>query len=185
MTKEELLQIPFYIEDISGSANTVSITKANASSPTLTIEYSTDGITWTTKTMNSTTTANTFELPANGKLYLRGVNNVWCNNNYSYYITITATSNHNVGGNSMSLLYGSEFEGITSFPTSNSRVFTSLFRENTTLINTKDLQLPATTLSALKYKLKHIIVAAIKIIPTYHLNSSFLSACLTLPIKMK
>jgi hypothetical protein len=38
MTKEELLQIPFYIEDISGSENTVSITRNNASAPTLNLE---------------------------------------------------------------------------------------------------------------------------------------------------
>ncbi len=151
MSKEELLQTYFYIEDISGSTNTVSITKNNASAPTLNLEYSTDGSTWTTKTMNEDTTANTFTLPANGKLYLRGVNDGWCSSSSSifnsYYNSITATGSHNVGGNIMSLLYGSEFEGKTTFPTSNSFVLSVLFRENKTLVNAKDLILPATTLA--------------------------------------
>ena len=151
MTKEELLQIPFYIEDISGSTNTVIIKKSVSSAPTLNLEYSTDGITWTTQTMNEDTTANTFTVPANGKLYLRGVNNGWCSSSSnifnSYYNSITATGSHNVGGNIMSLLYGSEFEGKTTFPTSNSFVLSVLFKENKTLVNAKDLILPATTLA--------------------------------------
>ena len=85
MTKEELLQTYFYIEDISGSENTVSIKKNNSLAPTSNIEYSNDGITWTTQTMNSDKTANTFTIPANGKLYLRGVNNGWCTSDSSNY----------------------------------------------------------------------------------------------------
>ena len=153
MTKEELLQIPFYIEDISGSENTVRISKNNSSAPTLNIEYSTNGSTWTTKTMNSDATANTFTIPANGKLYLRGVNNGWSTSDSSnYYNKITASGKHNVGGNIMSLLYGSEFVGKTTFPTTNSYVFKSLFYNNTTLVNAKDLILPATTLANYCYQ---------------------------------
>ena len=139
----------FYIEDISGSANTVTIKKLYTSTaPTLNLEYSTDGLTWTTATMNSDTTANTFTCPANGKLYLRGVNNQWCNNSSSYYSnTITCSGQHNVGGNIMSLLYGSEFVGKTTFPTTNTYVLCYLFYNNTNLVNAQDLILPATTLT--------------------------------------
>ena len=152
MTKEELLQTYFYIEDISGSENTVSITKNNANAPTLNLEYSTDGSTWTTATMNSDTTANTFTIPANGKLYLRGVNDVWGKANY--YNKITATGNHNVGGNIMSLLYGSEFIGKTTFPTTinNYYLLSGLFYKNTNLVNVQDLQLSATTLAQYCYQ---------------------------------
>ena len=152
MIKEELLQIPFYIEDISGSTNTVSISKKYFdSAPTLNLEYSTDGSTWTTKTMNSNTTPNTFTLPANGKIYFRGVNNNgWCSNS-EYFNTITCSGQHNVGGNSMSLLYGSNFIGKTSFPTNNNKVFAYLFYANTNLVNAQDLLLPATTLVTSSY----------------------------------
>ena len=139
----------FYIEDISGNENIVSITKNSVDSPTLNIEYSTDGSTWTTKTMNSSTTANTFTCPANGKLYLRGVNDGWCTHNYYTVNTITCSGQHNVGGNIMSLLYGSEFKDKTTFP--NNSVFQELFRNNTTLVNAQDLQLPATTLTQFCY----------------------------------
>ena len=137
----------FYIEDITGSENIVSITKYDASAPTLNLEYSTDGITWTTQTMNEDTTPNTFTCPANGKIYFRGVNDGWCDSNNDYDNEITSSGEHNVGGNIMSLLYGSEFVGKTTFPTTNSNVFMYLFYDNTTLVNAQDLQLPATTLT--------------------------------------
>ena len=61
---------PFYIQDLSGSENTMQITKQSSSAPTITIEKSTDGNNWTS--MGSTsTTAITATIPANGKLYLR------------------------------------------------------------------------------------------------------------------
>lgn len=157
MTKDELLQIPFYIEDISGSENTVSITKGGSSARTLNLEYSTDGSEWITTTMNSGTTANTFTIPANGKLYFRGVNNYW-GQKYNYSPVhgkcniITCSGNHNVGGNIMSLLYGSEFKDKTEFPTNGGYEFYYLFTNNTTLVNAQDLQLPATTLTSYCYQ---------------------------------
>jgi hypothetical protein len=152
MTKEELLQTYFYIEDISGSTNTISITKNSSSAPTLKLDYSTDGITWTTKTMNSNTTANTFTIPANGKLYLRGVNNRWCGDDYSYYNKIYGSGRHNVGGNIMSLLYGSDFKDKTTFPTTQNYVLCGVFYNDDKLININDLQLPATTLTPHCYR---------------------------------
>lgn len=51
----------------------------------------------------------------------------------------------------MSLLYGSEFMDKTTFPTTNPYALYSLFRNNTNLVNAKDLQLPATTLAEFCY----------------------------------
>ena len=138
--------IPFYIEDISGSENTVQIKKNNNSAPTLTIQKSTDGTTW--ESMGTTsTTAITATIPANGKLYLRCSTNT-CGTSYNYYNTINTTGNCNVSGNIMSLLYGSNFTGEeTTFPSGSSYNFCCLFRDNTHLVDASDLILPATTLA--------------------------------------
>ena len=142
----------FFIENISGAINTVSITKSNASAPTLNLEYSYDTLTWNNITMNEDTTPNNLEIPVDGKIYLRGVNNTWGSSvNYNHYNVITATGNHNVGGNIMSLLYGSEFENKTT-SLSGTYVLSSLFRGNTNLVNAQDLQLPATKLSTACYR---------------------------------
>jgi hypothetical protein len=136
--------IPFYIEDISGSSNTVSIKKNNNSAPTLTIEKSSDGTTW--ESMGSTsTTAITTAIPANGKLYLRCNTAAW--GTINYYNVINTTGNCNVGGNIMSLLYGDNFTGNeTTFPGSTYN-FNYLFYNNTYLVNASSLLLPATTLA--------------------------------------
>ena len=94
------------------------------------MEYTTtpdDDSSWITATMSEDTTANTFTIPANGKLYLRGVNNNgW--GNFNYYNTITCNGNHNVGGNIMSLLYGTEFINKTSFPTTNGYILKGCYQ---------------------------------------------------------
>ena len=139
--------IPFYIENISGSTNTVQIKKNNSSAPTLTIQKSTDGTTW--ESMGTTsTTAITSTIPANGKLYLRCSANVWGASSYNAYNRISTTGNCNVGGNIMSLLYGSNFTGNeTTFPSGSSYNFRGLFNSNTHIVDASDLILPATTLA--------------------------------------
>ena len=141
---------PFYIEDISGSDNIVQIKKNNSSAPTLTIEKSLDGETW--ESMGSTsTTALTAIIPANGKLYLRCSINAWSTS--SYYNTINTTGDCNVGGNIMSLLYGSNFTGEeTTFPSGSSYNFNNLFSNNTYLVDASNLLLPATTLADYCYQ---------------------------------
>ena len=136
--------IPFYIEDISGTDNTVSITK-NSSAPALTIEKSTDGETW--ENMGTTSAAGiTATVPANGKLYLR-CNTIRWVNAYGDYNYINTTSNCNVGGNIMSLLYGTDFTGEeTTFPGGTENI-ANIFRNNTHIVNASDLILPATTLT--------------------------------------
>ena len=93
---------PFYVEDISGSDNTVSIKKSGASAPTLTIEKSLNGKTWETMGETSTTEI-TATVSANGKLYLRCLTNTCCV--LSFYDRIICLSPFNMGGNIMSLLY--------------------------------------------------------------------------------
>jgi hypothetical protein len=60
----------FYVEDISGAANTLSIVKNNADAPTIEVFKSTNMNTWESMG-NTDTTAITATVPANGKLYLK------------------------------------------------------------------------------------------------------------------
>jgi len=135
--------IPFYIENVSGSSNTVQITKSGANAPSLTIYKSTDGENWVSMGTTSTT-AITATIPANGKLYLRCNTQKWGKS--SYYNSINTTGNCNVGGNIMSLLYNDNFIGKTSFGSGTTYIFSNLFNYNTHLINASELLLPATTL---------------------------------------
>ena len=137
---------PFYLEDLSGSANEIWIYRSSSNSPTITIETSTDKTTWSTLG----TTANTLGIPlsANGKVYIRCTTNRWTTG-YSGYLRFgTYIGNYKVGGNIMSLLYGSNFTGQeTSFPTSDIYTFYYLFYNNSYLKSAGDLLLPATTLN--------------------------------------
>lgn len=139
---------PFYLEDTSGNGNTVSITKNNSNAPTLTIQKSTDGVNWSTMGTTSTT-AITAAVPANGKLYLRCNATSWGSGAQDQNNVISTTGYHNinVGGNIMSLLYGSNFTGQErTFPSGSTRTFENLFYNNRSIENLENLLLPATTL---------------------------------------
>lgn len=141
---------PFYIEDVSGSGNTLSINKGNRNAPTLTIEKSTNGRDWSTMGQTSTT-AITATVPANGKLYLRCNTGHWAISS-SYYNKMTCTGNYNIGGNIMSLLYGSSFTGNEKvFPTVDTFTLAYLFYNSTKLLSSEKLLLPATTLAEYSY----------------------------------
>lgn len=134
----------FYVEDISGSDNTLSITKSDATAPTVEVFKSTDGTNWTSMG-NTDTTPITATIPANSKLYLKATANAWANGDNKYN-HITATGNNNVGGNAMSLLYGDNFENQTTFPAGSTWCLSGILRSNNTLVSASNLKLPATTL---------------------------------------
>ena len=96
----------FYVEDASGADNTLSINGSN-NAPTIEVFASTDQENWTSIGTTSAT-AITTTIPANGKLYLKANADVW-GGEYNYN-NITASGNHNVGGNIMSLLYGDNYQ---------------------------------------------------------------------------
>ena len=140
----------FYVEDISGQPNTLSLVKHSNYAPTIEPYYSTDQQTWTSMGTTSTTPI-TATVPANGKLYIKCIADSWgyvqgVDQNKSWH-TMSFTGNHNIGGNIMSLLYGDNFEGQTTISTQHSNTFTYLFESNTHLIDASDLLLPATTVS--------------------------------------
>lgn len=128
----------FYVEDISGAANTLSITKSDANAPTIEIFKSTDGTNWTSMGQTDTTPI-TATIPANGKLYLKATANAWANGDTKYN-KMFASGNHNIGGCVMSILAGDNFEN-TTITTGNT--FYSLFNGDTKLVSTGNLTLPS------------------------------------------
>ena len=132
---------PFYIEDLSGSSNTIYIAKSNKSATSLYIQKSTDGITWETMSPTSTT-AITATIPANGRLYLRSGVTSWASSTSYYNFFNSAKGNFKIGGNITSLLYGSSFNGQTTFRGTESYTFLYLFKGNTKLVDASELLLP-------------------------------------------
>lgn len=140
---------PFYIENPNNSNITVTIKKYNNNySPTLTIEYSTDKTTWTTLG-NTSTSGLDIAIDGNSKMYFRCDTNYWSYN--SYYNYFTATSTFNIGGNIMSLLYGSSFTGEETSLPSGGYSLRCLFQNSVNLIDASRLMLPATTLAQYCY----------------------------------
>ena len=126
----------FYIEGESGSLDTI------------TVEYSSDTLTWTTLGTISTTQLY-LQLNAGQKIYLRSTANGWGSSGTNKHV-IGGISK--VGGNIMSLLYGSNFTGDeTSFPSNISYVFSGLFSMNSDLVDASELVLPCTTMTEYCY----------------------------------
>ena len=106
------------------------------------LEYSTDKQSWIVLEGNS------IEIPANSKVYLRGNNDstaVGMIDSNMGINAFTCSGQYNVGGNIMSLLYSDEC--MVKDTLTNASTFMGLFIQSTTLVNAKDLQLPATTLA--------------------------------------
>ena len=143
----------FYVEDVSGQANTLRFAQnaTDVASPAFDIYTSTDGVSWT-NIGQPTNNGLTATVDANSKLYIRAATSCWGKQRQSptamLYVTMSCGSNFKVGGNIMSLLYGSSFTGTeTTFPTSDSYTFYHLFENVTTLTDASDLVLPAATLT--------------------------------------
>ena len=142
--------VPFYVENITNSTETMFIGKTQNNAPTLTIEYSLDKSTWSTLGNTSRDNRLTWSLNPGDKLYLRCLTNgVWGMgaNDYNYIRGVSK-----VGGNIMSLLYGSNFNGAEdSFPSSTNWQFSYIFANNTTLLSAADLLLPVKNLTGYCY----------------------------------
>ena len=137
---------PFYVENISNDVETLSIVKSDPHAPTLTIEYKTDKVNWNTLGETSRI-ALTRTLAPGDKVYLR------CNTDEGWGAAGTDKFSNRisgcskVGGNIMSLIYGSRFTGSeTTFKNNTYQTFRSLFDSDTVLEDAQYLLLPATTL---------------------------------------
>lgn len=138
--------VPFYVQNITNSNETLSIKKSASGAPTLSIQYSRNRTNWTSLGSTSTT-AKTLTVQPGEKIYLRANTNGWGNTStISNRNSITGISK--VGGNILSLLYGSSFTGSeTTFKSTNANAFAYIFRENSNLRDASELILPATTLT--------------------------------------
>ena len=143
--------IPFYIEDISGSANTIRIKGTASRGPSVNNLYkSNDRVNWSLVGSISGTSYLDITIPANSKVYLRSTSSYWGNSSAYVYFQ-NPTGNFNVGGNIMSLLFNNNFEQQTNL-SSKTYCFKSLFYGNTKLVSAGKLVLPATTLANYCYQ---------------------------------
>jgi len=135
---------PFYVENTTSSSISIYIKKNISTAPSVTIEKSSDGVTW--ETVGTTSTSNLYiQVPRSSKVYLRSNTTGWSKvvdgeYRYNYF---SSSGRYNVGGNIMSLLYGSNFTG---YETRLIGGFCRLFYKNTNLWKASTLLLPATTL---------------------------------------
>lgn len=131
-----------YLTIVSMADDNVIKFFASDDNNTRSIDVSTNGRTWETKT-SSTTGATLATLNNGQKLYVRGVTSSYANGTYYHYFE--ATGNFALEGNIMSLLYGDNFEGQTALP-SGTYTFYRMFYYKSTLSDISNLVMPATTL---------------------------------------
>lgn len=129
-------QVKNYLRIIPANTATFTFTPKGGVASGNTISYSSDGgATWRTK--------NDFLVAAGAVYYLKGENFGIANNGIG---TFSASTDFDVEGNIMSLLYGDDFEGKTDL-TGKDYAFMNLFSGCTHVIDASNLVLPATTLS--------------------------------------
>lgn len=141
---DTLISTYFYVEDVSGSDNTLSIGRGG-NAPAIEVFASTDQINWTSMGTTRTDRPLTATIPADGKLYLKANTTTWANG-WDNNNGIRTSSDANVGGNIMSLLNGDNFIN-SGFAPNSSNNFLTIFRDFYTLISASELQLPATELT--------------------------------------
>ena len=142
VTMDMLVKTPyFYVEDVSGSDNTLTFKKNDSTAPTVTLYYSNDLIKWKTNG-SSSTSGQTITIPANSKIYFKCV----ANSLFSTYggHEFNCSGNYRIGGSIMSLLYGDDYNTTVL---SGNWSLRGLFSNSTTLISAANLILPATTLT--------------------------------------
>lgn len=154
----------FTIESLEDN-NSITLAPID-SAPSITFYYSTDdGTTWSTHGESS---SKEWVLNSGDKLLLKA-NTTKLSNYTTGSWHIISTKTHNVYGNIMSLLYGDNFAGQTSFPANSTYTFNSLFYNNAYLLNANNLILPATTL--VEYCYRSMFEACTSLITTPTLNA--------------
>ena len=136
------VQTPLYIQNTYNGSNTVTIKQTLSGEPDSStyakhLQYSKNGLNWTTITLSST--AHTITLNKGEKVYFRGnegVFNYWYSGGKKKAITtISANQTHTVGGNINTLLDYQDPYGLT-LPQG---AFNSIFENNTKLTSASDI----------------------------------------------
>ena len=139
------VQTPLYIQNTYNGSNTVTIKQTLSGEPDSStyakhLQYSKNGLNWTTITLSST--AHTITLNKGEKVYFRGnegVFNYWYSGGKKKAITtISANQTHTVGGNINTLLDYQDPYGLT-LPQG---AFCGIFENNTKLTSASDITLP-------------------------------------------
>lgn len=153
------LYTPFYVENTTTSAEQLQIYKQVSNTgatvsraPDITIEYSTDNVNWSTLGSTRDTSYSyplTLSIAAKTKVYLRSVASAWCvyssySNESGYYYNVIRGVD-TVGGNIMSLIYGSNY--VNKYSLNKENLFSHLFSRST-VVSAKDLIIPAKNISS-------------------------------------
>lgn len=145
------------------------------------IEYSTDnGETWikTNNVGNSTITITTPTITTGNKVLWRGIGQRTANNTQngtSQVSKFSSTGQYDASGNVLSLIYGEDFVGKNSTPTSDTCTFRCLFYQSSKLVHTHELCLPIFWLR--NYCYDYMFAGCTSLISTPKLHSPKLAAC--------
>ena len=130
---------PFYIENDTNNGITVTISKFNSPQYFVTVYTSNDGKTWSLlgNTQNTNLSIN---VPRGEKVYVAADGN-WYVTDAGYHIFKNCTK---VGGNILSLIYGTQFNGQTTQPNTENARLSMIFRFCSTLTDASKLIMPLT-----------------------------------------
>lgn len=120
---------PLQLKNISNSVAEFSMVADGTPSDTPDLDYSLDGTTWSAYDF---TTLPTIEVPVDGQIYLKGTNTYGFMPGEGNGYSIHMNQNYDIIGNLMSIIDATDYATKTS---SNERVFTYLFRNETHLIH--------------------------------------------------
>ena len=150
----------FTTEALESGTFTLNVPTTVTSSYMTSVSYSTDdGQTWTDTTIDSTNqNITTPTINAGDKVLWKGVGSALNGSK------IISTGNFNASGNIMSLLYGDNFVGQTSFVADNACY--RLFMSNSKIVSAEDLVLPATTLKSYCYQQMFLNCSSLTTAPT-------------------
>lgn len=110
------------------------------------LSYSKDKSNWVGTAIDDTSQIIIIPVSRGDSIYLKGEAKQLYESGDDSSVYINSSANIIVSGNIMSLLYGDEFKGKTSFPADSQCVFKYLFAYNERLFSAGNLILPATEL---------------------------------------
>ncbi len=129
-----------YVAITANAESTLTLKNNGGNNPDL--QYSTDGINWTTY-------GSTINVNQGQTLYLKGNNHAWWSTTYTNYSYLSITGDVSISGNVMGLLDNGKTSGeagdITDIPCD--YCFYDLFRDSTGITSVDEDFLPATTLT--------------------------------------
>lgn len=133
----------FYIESTHNSSMTIDITPSGSPNYSPSLQKSSDGINWTEITI-STSSSTSIEIPAMGKVYLKGDNPQGFNRSNSAYYCIGSNYSHIIGGNILSLVDSTDFTSLSRVPDYS---FCGLFNRDIGLFDSSDVNFGTATTS--------------------------------------